>query len=92
MNLHLVFSTPTNTSALSDCQKYANENDMIVLIEDGVYSIQIPEYKQLLNNLNWKALNSDLRARGLSIDSSQTINYEKLVELTLQYDKTISWR
>jgi len=99
MNLHLVFSSPNATSALSDCLKNIDSSDGLVLIEDGVYASIDSAFQNQINKFNQCYLvESDSMARGLSPTSRENglnikpISYDDLVDLTLNYDKTISWR
>jgi len=99
MNLHLVFSSPHASSALSDCIKNIDPSDGLVLIEDGVYASIDSALQDEINTLNQcYAIESDLIARGLSHASKanrlkiNVISYDDLVDLTINYDKTISWR
>ncbi|WP_431356912.1 sulfurtransferase complex subunit TusB [Litoribrevibacter albus] len=93
MNLHLVFSSPYKHSALQDCLKVVQKSDAILLIEDGVFAVSHPEYSDKLNCHPCYALESDLESRGINTPNSvAVINYDDFVELTLQFDKTISWR
>jgi len=100
MNLHLVFSSPNATPALSDCLKNIDSSDGLVLIEDGVYaSIDSTFQNQINKCIQCYLVVSDSIARGLSPAASgenalniKPISYDDLVDLTLNYDKTISWR
>ena len=99
MNLHLVFSSPNATSALSDCLQNIDSSDGLVLIEDGVYASIDSAFLNQINKFNQCYLvESDSIARGLSSASGENalnikpISYDELVDLTLNYDKTISWR
>lgn len=94
MNLHLVFTSPNNSSALRDCLNNFQEQDGLILLEDGVLAITNFAQQSLpLNNKPCFALESDLKARGIEhLCPLPIISYDDFVELTLKYNKTISWR
>ena len=73
--LHLIFSS-------KGCERatlLANEGDSLVLMGDAVYEINSGSY----------ALADDLKARGIS--HPQAISNSRLVELTIEDDKVVSW-
>ena len=90
MTLHLIQKSPFATSALKDCLNVINEQDIILLMQDGVYSCQSP---QLKTNNRILALQDDLDARGIQIngDCIEAISYDDFVTFCTQCKNTISW-
>lgn len=74
-------------SLLSQCQSVMGSEDGLILIEDAVVITA-----QEKANTHYYALEEDLIARGLKPNDDWNIkDYEGFVELTLDYDKTVSW-
>lgn len=78
----------------SDCQvlmELLTAEDGLLLIEDGCYLIR----SQVLSDTDKKyVLKPDLQTRGLGCNqSSFTLldSYSDMVELTLSFDKTLTW-
>jgi tRNA 2-thiouridine synthesizing protein B len=93
MNLHLIFSSPFSSSSLKECLAIIQPKDAIVLLEDGVYAIQHPDLSNTSIQFKCFAVTADTDARGLTKSNNLTcITYDELVDLTLEYQKTISWR
>lgn len=75
-----------------EAQPYFAEHDGIVLIEDAVV-LATRETKQP-HGLKQYVLEEDLIARGLHKKAAsdwKVVDYPQFVELTLQYDKSVSW-
>lgn len=87
--LHLI----NRTCAFASCQALLSEQDALLLIEDAVLLLaeQGTVFKENQHRLYF--LKADLDARGLSLSSKGVaiIDYDQMVELTLKFDKTISW-
>ncbi len=93
MIVHLLSCSPSETEILMNCLSSMGANDTLVLLEDGVYTLQTPER---LKNLKPKQIHYilfDTQARGLNIDQSLGIGigYEELVNLIASHSKSISW-
>ncbi|GAA0213892.1 hypothetical protein GCM10009123_21370 [Kangiella japonica] len=74
-------------SLLSQCQSAMSADDGIILVEDAVVIAA-----QDKANTDYYVLEEDLIARGLTPKDDWNIkDYEGFVELTLAYDKTVSW-
>ena len=72
---------------VEQCQSVMQDSDGLILIEDAVMTAT-----QLTAQSNYFVLEEDLIARGVSADKSWAIkNYDGFVELTLEYDKAVSW-
>jgi tRNA 2-thiouridine synthesizing protein B len=97
--LHLIQKSPFQSQCLNECLKVASDTDSFLLMLDGVYALQSPDFLNhdvITNNKNIFILEDDLLARGLSIPESHeknisAIDYQKFVELTLNNSKTLSW-
>lgn len=76
-----------NPDLLIQCQNAMSHDDGLLLIENAV----ILANSQTAQD-NYFVLEEDLIARGLTPDSTWTQqNYQDFVNLTLNFDKTISW-
>lgn len=77
---------------LDEALPYIAEHDALLLIEDAVV-LATDETKQL-DGMQHYALEEDLIARGLNKKAKsgwKLVDYPQFVELTLQYDKSVSW-
>ncbi len=78
----------------SDCQNLAalmNKEDAVLLIADGSYLIGSAAFVHLVNKY---VLKTDLQIRGVPFNDTKfelIKNYEAMVELTLKFDKTLTW-
>lgn len=84
--LHLV----SKAKSLESCLRVAQDNDVILLIEDGVETAT----QNIKSNLQFYALKSDLESRELLDKISphiKLINYEEFVDLTLQHHPSQTW-
>ncbi len=87
MKTLFILNNPTNLSA---CLEAIAKEDALLLIEDAVIIARKNiEYK----HISLFALKEDLIARGINnTDASwELINYGKFVELTLAFDKSVTW-
>lgn len=75
-----------NPSLYQQCQNAMAADDGLLLIENAVVLANQAAVK------HGYVLEEDLIARGLSTDSSWKVkDYDGFVDLTLDYDKTVSW-
>lgn len=95
--LHLVNTSPHETSDFDSAAKYAAKDAPILLFEDGIYAAQAGtaiegKVKEVMGDHPMYALKSDLEARGISniIDGITEVDYAGFVELVEQH-KTASW-
>ena len=89
--LHIVKSV----AALEDVAKVYIDGDVLLLIEDAVYSVN-PQHKTypLIKGLNSFVLRSDLAARGIlnrTSPSIETVDYESFVDLTSEQENSLTW-
>lgn len=90
MTLHLIQKSPFSSSVLKDCLNLINEDDCILLMQDGVYAQQDPALLAL-SNVTY-IIEDDATARGIqSHNHTQCINYQDFVELCAKSDNVISW-
>lgn len=95
--LHLVNTSPFESSDLESVAKYAAKDSPILFFEDGIYATQAGtamegRVKEIMGDHPMYALKADLEARGISniIDGVTEIDYAGFVELVEQH-KTASW-
>lgn len=91
--LHTVNKSPS-TEHIDKCLSLVMPGDAILLIEDGVYCIQLT--KKLLSHEGIKlyCLQEDLIARGL-VDKKpseiETVNSNGFVDLCIRHDRCMNW-
>lgn len=91
MTLHLIQKSPFSTSLLDDCLNVINDDDSIILMQDGVLACQQPRLATLKNTIF--ALQDDLDARGIqqTHKNVNAISYTKFVQLCTECKNTVSW-
>lgn len=102
MILHILNKNYTG-ELLNSFMQRVQAQDGLVLLADAVYMLSNANTKVLLSNLiqskRLYVLSEELKSRGLSLQNSITsqnpsnleISYTQFVELTLQFDKTLTW-
>lgn len=102
MILHILNKNYTS-ELLNSFMQRVQAQDGLVLLADAVYILSNANTKVLLSNLiqskRLYVLSEELKSRGLSLQNSITsqnpsnieISYTQFVELTLQFDKTLTW-
>lgn len=97
MILHTV-NKPAPHQALALCLRFVADDDIVLLLEDGVYNALATSnaamqlHEATLNRI--VALQPDIIARGLAGQHAATvelIDYHDFVELCCQCDKVQSW-
>ncbi|GIU46812.1 hypothetical protein TUM4438_23710 [Shewanella sairae] len=93
MILHLIQSSPEQSSALKTCLRYATENDCILLSGNAVNSLLNKEWVRQLKTHKVVALQEDVHARGLTnlLKDTKLVDYDDFVSLSLKFNKVISW-
>jgi tRNA 2-thiouridine synthesizing protein B len=94
MILHKVSSSPFSHLALQHCLQRIHNTDGLLLTQDAVYAVMQPSLGVKFTELHGVyVLKDDVEARGLQLENSsiQIITYAEFVELSLKYDKIISW-
>lgn len=93
MSLHIIKSHHESSKSLHQCLSFAQNDDVLLLIEDGVYSALQSTLSVNIKNPCY-VLKADLEARGILNEIAahfQIIDYDGFVELTEQHKKIISW-
>jgi tRNA 2-thiouridine synthesizing protein B len=94
MILHKISTSPFNHLALEHCLLRLNSSDGLLLTQDAVYAVMNDAMNAKLAEVHSVyVVKEDLEARGVQVacDKVQLINYAEFVELSLQYDKVMSW-
>ncbi|WP_299805074.1 sulfurtransferase complex subunit TusB [uncultured Shewanella sp.] len=93
MILHLIQSSPEQSSALKTCLRYAKQSDSILLTGNAVNCLLKQDWVAQLKEYNVVALQEDVKARGLTnlLKDTKQINYDDFVSLSLKFNKVISW-
>lgn len=85
--LHLI-STP---NALADCLKVAGPQDVMVLLENGVYALaHLAQAAQTTPTQSFWTIADDVATRGLPAQASD-IGYPQLVELCIEHQPIATW-
>ncbi len=92
--LHIV-NKPPHSAALRDCLRLCRRDDVVLLIEDGVYAALGDAGRQLLAATpNVRALREDLEARGVAarVDAGiGIVDYAGFVQLCCDHQPIQSW-
>ncbi|WP_133469560.1 sulfurtransferase complex subunit TusB [Paraglaciecola marina] len=94
MILHKLTTSPFKDLNLQNCLQRLADNDGILLSQDAVYAVMHQDISHKLSQLSGKVfmLKEDAEARGVLVNEYiQTINYGGFVELTLKFNKVVSW-
>lgn len=99
MHLHIVSTSPLSDAALGQCLNYLGEQAAILLIQDAVVAATDghpwrEKLVQLDDSHPLFVLADDLVARGLKERVSapfQMIDYDRFVNLCLEFDAVQSW-
>jgi len=95
--LHIVNKSPFQNGALESCLRYLSDDDIIILIEDGVYAALPGTEKSgliegIVDTHKIYAVNADLAARGIdkTINKVNKADYETFVDL-IEAQPNQSW-
>ena len=94
MNLHKISSSPFTHQALQHCLQRIQAPEGLILTQDAVYAVMDKTlFTKLIELQAVYLLKEDAEARGIEIESDklQLITYAQFVELSLVYDKVVSW-
>lgn len=95
--LHTINKSPYSNQALADCLRVCSVDDVVLLIEDGVYAALVNSewIKSLLAKVPAVyALQPDLTARGLNDRIAvevKTVDYIGFVQLCVDQPKMLAW-
>ena len=96
MILHTVNKAPPGSDCLESCLEVAAEEDVLLLIEDGVYAL-LPGSageRLLSGHARLRVLQSDLRARGLALSSAshaRMVDMDRFVALAAEAEQIVNW-
>lgn len=94
MILHLVKHSPFSHTDLISCLDIMEEQDGLLLMEDGVLVASVSEhplYDRLQSLKYLYIIKPDCDARGVQNKLGKLIDYSDMVELCLSFNKTMSW-
>lgn len=92
--LHLINKSPAGSDTFDACLRVIAADDVILLIEDGVYGAMAgTETGRTLASIA-AALSADVEARGLQgrlSEGIRMVNDDDFVELCTRCDRVMSW-
>ena len=88
-NLHLIATSPSATK-LAELRAVLSREDALLFLEDGVYFAAAEEVLASLPSQAFFFLEEDAAARGIH-PPARTVDYAGFVELTAQYERSVSW-
>lgn len=95
MILHKVSTSPFHDNALAQCLSLMAADDGLLLLQDAVYAAHGQQQwsKQLKQVKKLYLLDEDMQARAISCthEKAKLINYSEFVDLSLHYEKVMSW-
>lgn len=92
--LHLLRQSPFDANDLANCCNILKENDTVVLLDDGCYTLSHSLLSELYNNCtNIFVIKQHAVSRGLKITSSiQSINITTLNQLIFEHSNSVTWQ
>ncbi len=95
--LHLQRSSAFNTNDFQQCLLTLKNDDALVLIDDGCYCLShtlLLKLQKSHNSVPIYYIKNHANARAISTDDNiaSAIDLTKLIELTFEYDSTITWQ
>jgi tRNA 2-thiouridine synthesizing protein B len=94
MNLHKITSSPFTHLTLQHCLQRIQSTEGLLLTQDATYAVLDKTlYSKLIELQSVYILKEDAEARGIEIksDKIKLITYAQFVELSLEFDKVVSW-
>jgi len=93
MILHHIQKSPAQDAALKMCLRFIAKEDALLLSGDAVAAPMLRQWSMALSPYKVFLLEDDVIARGLGghLGKYTQVSYERWVELTLQYQKVITW-
>ncbi|MFK7863973.1 MAG: sulfurtransferase complex subunit TusB [Pseudohongiellaceae bacterium] len=91
--LHTVNKSPAE-GLIQECLKLTSPGDALLLIEDGVYCIQLAETLFSKKEIKVYCLRDDLVARGLhdkKLSEIETVNMSDFVDLCVSHNRCMNW-
>ena len=95
--LHVQRTSAFDKNDFAQCIATIQSNDALVLIDDGCYNLTHSMFNTLKNqypDIKIFHIDDHAQARAVKIENSQSqpIAMAQLVELTFEYDSTITWQ
>ena len=90
--LHLILSSPFQSSALQQALQYLQADDSLVLLQDAVIAACAPQWVEKLVATSIYVMQEDLNARGLRAKMGCEIKMDELVTLIAQHGSPHTWR
>ena len=94
--LHIVRRSAFDTTDYLQCSNIIQDNDTLVLCDDGCYNLSHQITTNLLNDrsaLSLKVISLHAQSRAIKIPSRvNAIDMNALVDLTFHHDKVITWQ
>lgn len=89
MTLHLI----SHSSQISQAIQVAKDKDALLLLQEAVYAgaPPLPELSTFADSSRLYYLSDDAKARGIEVKIGQPIDYAGFVQLTLDFQRTLSW-
>ena len=74
------------------CLRAIGAGDSILLLEDGVYELMIPDQRltAVPDSCAVFVMGADALARGVQVPA-ELVDYERFVSLCLEHDQVLSW-
>ncbi len=94
MILHKVSASPFTSQTLALCLTRVAPSDGLLLNQDAVYALQDNKLLAQLAQLSaCYVIQNDLDARAVkcTCETIQAISYDEFVQLSLHYNKVLSW-
>lgn len=78
--------------AMTLCLRAIGAGDSILLLEDGVYELMIPDQRltAVPDSCAVFVMGADALARGVQVPA-ELVDYERFVSLCLEHDQVLSW-
>jgi tRNA 2-thiouridine synthesizing protein B len=95
--LHLVRKSAFTTNDFAQCLSVLDEQDTIVLMDDGCYNLKHPLMDSLIkradSTISINVLANHTRARAIETHAAvEHIEMNDIVELTFSHNKVITWQ
>lgn len=92
--LHLVRTSAFADQQLALCQKVIQDNDTLILMDDGCYNVNHIIFNQIAkqNKVNTLIVEQHAKARNISNSSANLIDLATLLALSFSHNNVITWQ
>ena len=94
--LHLVRCSAFKSHTINNCLSVLGGEDMVILLDDGVYNLQHPvlqQFQTVIPDSNLLVIQQHALARGVKLMSEhQAIELSELIKLSLETAQSITWQ